>query len=159
MNSKIPLPIIKLEQVLPKNENDMKCSPHLNFENGSCIPLNILIKMATAYNKYCDKYDLETKIRLDDKLETFDNSKYKIYLLYEFGLRFKSSQQEWIKNKFNSFMNKEDKEELEKNTFRPIGPQSQFTWLSTFDINLTLEQYEKKYNDFKFLGAVPIDFM
>ena len=31
-------------------------------------------------------------------------------------------------------------------------------WLSSTDINDMMIQYENKYNDFKFLGAVPIDF-
>ena len=55
-------------------------------------------------------------------------------------------------------MKEDDKNELENNVFRPEGPQGKFDWLSTFDINYTLAQYENKYPDFKFLGAVPIDF-
>ena len=30
-------------------------------------------------------------------------------------------------------------------------------WLSTIEINNVLYQYEKKYNNFKFYGAVPSD--
>ena len=32
------------------------------------------------------------------------------------------------------------------------------TWLSTLDIQSVLKQFEKKYTDFIFLGAVPADF-
>ena len=31
-------------------------------------------------------------------------------------------------------------------------------WLSTVDIENVMEQYEQKYNDFYFIGPVPIDF-
>jgi hypothetical protein len=55
-------------------------------------------------------------------------------------------------------VSKEDKEFLQTSVFRPEGPQGQFQWLSTIDINKTLVQYENKYPDFVFLGAVPIDF-
>ena len=50
-----------------------------------------------------------------------------------------------------------DKDLLE-NTFRPDGPEGKFEWLNTIHINDVMSQYEKKYNDFKFFGAVPIDF-
>lgn len=155
---KLPLPLIKLEQVIPKDPNDMKCSPHLSFENGSCIPINLLIKMADAYNKYSNKSKIDSIIKLDDRLETLYPDEYKRYLLFEFGKRFKGSQHEWIKHKFSSFMEEDHKEEFKNNIFRPVGPQGKFDWLSTLDINFTLAQYENKYIDYKFLGAVPIDF-
>ena len=44
------------------------------------------------------------------------------------------------------------------NTFRPDGPEGKFEWLNTLHINDVMSQYEDKYNDFKFFGAVPIDF-
>ena len=158
MSLKIPLPLITDAQIMPKDKQDLKCSPQLTFENGSCLPLNILTKMADAYNKYCDDQSNGDKIKLDDKLDTLYPNEYKRYLLFEFGKRFKGSQHDWIKNSFSSFMKEEDKNELENNVFRPEGPQGKFDWLSTFDINYTLAQYENKYPDFQFLGAVPIDF-
>lgn len=42
--------------------------------------------------------------------------------------------------------------------FRPKGPNNNNKWLSNFDIENVLKQYEKKYNDFVMLGAVPRDF-
>jgi len=155
---KIPLPLISDAQIKPKNKEDFKCSPHLDFENGSCIPLNILIKMADAYNEYCNYEGNNMHIKLDDKLDILYPDEYKRYLLFEFGKRFKGSQHSWIKEKFSSYMSKDDKDELENNVFRPEAPQGKFDWLSTFDINYALAQYESKYKDFKFLGAVPIDF-
>jgi len=155
---KLPLPIIPLEKVMPKDEAECKCAPHLTFDNGSCIPLNILIKLANAYNTHCKEINQNDMIKIYDGMELLHEEQYKIYLLFELGKRFKSKQHQWIKHKCTQFLSEDDKDDLENNTFRPNGPQGKFEWLSTFDINFTLEQYEKKYSDFKFLGAVPIDF-
>jgi hypothetical protein len=157
-NTKLPMPIIKYELVKPKDDNDCKCAPHLNFENGSCIPLKILIKLANAYNEHCINTKINDNIKLYDNMELSQPEKYKLYLLYEIGKRFKGNQYEWIKHKSIEFLNEQDKEELEYNIFRPVGPKGKNTWLSTVDINFAVAQYENKYKDFKFLGAVPIDF-
>lgn len=42
--------------------------------------------------------------------------------------------------------------------FRPKKPKGQFEWLSNFDIEEIMKQYENKYNKFKFFGALPSDF-
>ncbi len=49
------------------------------------------------------------------------------------------------------------RDDIDKNTFRPIGPQKATEWLSTTDINNIMHQYEPIYPHFKFLGAVPQD--
>jgi hypothetical protein len=158
-NKKLPLPIIKLEEVMPKDKDDCKCAPHLTFDNGSCMSLNILIKLANAFNSHCEEEsNNKNLIKIFDGLELLHPDEYKRYLLFEMGKRFKGSQHDWIKHKCTQFMNEDEKEELENNTFRPDGPQGKFEWLSTFDINFALAQYETKYDDFQFLGAVPIDF-
>lgn len=158
-DKKLPLPIIQLEQVMPKNKEDCKCAPHLTFDNGSCIPLNILIKLADAYNSHCEQEsNKKNLIKLHDGLELLHPEEYKRYLLFEIGKHFKGNQHDWIKHKSTEFMKEDIKDELEHNTFRPDGPQGKFEWLSTFDINFALAQYETKYEEFKFLGAVPIDF-
>lgn len=158
MSKKLPLPVIKLEQVMPKDKDDCKCAPHLSFDNGSCIPLKILIKLADAFNTHSQETNSDNLIKIHDGMELLHADEYKRYLLFELGKRFKGSQHDWIKHKCSEFMSEDDKEELEYNIFRPDGPQGKFEWLSTFDINFALAQYETKYEDFKFLGAVPIDF-
>jgi len=152
---KLPIPYINEDKVIPKKEGDKKCGPTISFENGSCIPLNLLIKMAMVYNKK----NKDKSISLYDSLEELSPDKYKTYLLFEFQKRFKNSNHsEWVNNKIFDNLAKEDKEYLQTSVFRPEGPQGQFQWLSTIDINKTLLQYENKYPDFVFLGAVPIDF-
>ena len=141
-----------------EHSDNKKCAPNLDFENGSCIPLYVLIDMATAYNKYNKSNKLNNKIYLNDDMDITDPDEYKNYLIKEFKQRFSGNQQEWIKLKFTELMSDENKMFLHSSTFRPNGPKGKFDWLSTLDINKVLFQYENKYDDFKFLGAVPIDF-
>lgn len=48
------------------------------------------------------------------------------------------------------------------NIFMPIHPDEwvddKYSWLSNFDIDAVMRQYEDIYDDFLFLGPVPIDF-
>jgi len=148
---------IKTPDVCPKNELDKKCAPGITFESGSCIQLHILVEMAKAYNLNAD----DSKIKLHQNLEILNPKKYKKYLLSEFNKRLGdkcTTQKCWTEQSFVSNMKKIAKEELDKYTFRPDGPTGKFEWLNTININEVMEQYEKKNKDFKFLGAVPIDF-
>lgn len=45
-----------------------------------------------------------------------------------------------------------------KNTLKPKGPIVPTEWLSTLDIRDVMEQYEKKYKEFDFIGPYPMDF-
>ena len=153
-----PIPYINVEDVKPKDISATKCAPHLEFENGSCIPLELLIEMAKAYNKYHES-DKSKQIKLNSKLDTLYPDDYKKYLLLEFKNIFDGDQKDWINSKYLELMSEEHKDHLENKVFRPDGPQGRFDWLSTIDINQVLYQYEEKYPDFKFLGAVPRDFM
>ena len=152
------IPYIDVKDIMPKNLDALKCAPHLEFENGSCIPLELLIHMAEAYNKYFENKQ-EKQIKLDSKLDTLYPDDYKKYLLLEFKTKFEGDQKDWINSKYLELMSEQAKDDLENKVFRPDGPQGKFDWLSTIDINQVLCQYEEKYKDFKFLGAVPLDFM
>jgi len=137
-------------------ERDKRCAPNVSFQDGSCISLEGLIAMANAYNEIYDE-----QIKLYDNIETLNPSKYKTHLVKEFSKRLKDicdDQKCWVKTVFNKILENSLKNELSKYTFRTNGPEGQFTWLNTFNINDIMGQYEKKYKDFKFLGANPIDF-
>jgi hypothetical protein len=145
---------IKSSEIDP---SDKKCAPGKIFENGSCIPLNVLTEMANAYNIE----NPANAITLYPSFETLNRSKYKAYLLGEFKKKLRNvctTQNCWTKQSFVDNMNAAMKDELRRKTFRPEGPQGNFDWLNTLNINDVMVQYEDKYKDFKFLGAVPIDF-
>ncbi|CAH6421473.1 Ulp1 protease [uncultured virus] len=151
------IPDIPSSEIKPRDKKDYRCAPSQEFSNGSCISLILLIEMAKAYNQT----DNQKPIKLSKTLETLNPKKYKKYLIKEFSNRLDKvcdDQRCWVKQDFIEKINKKYREALKKDTFRPAGPEGRFDWLSTFNINDVMGQYEYKYNNFKFLGAVPIDF-
>jgi hypothetical protein len=148
---------ITTDDVCPKNDNDKRCAPHLKFEHGSCIRLSVLSECARAFN---DEFP-NNKIALDNKMETLHPHKYKKYLLSEIGKRLNkkcTTQKCWAQQNFIKRMESKAREELQKYTFRPEGPDEGREWLNTNHINEVMAQYELKYPNFKFLNAVPRDF-
>jgi len=147
---------IRSSEIKPIDKNDMKCAPTKKFENGSCIPLNVLVDMANAYNKD----NPNNKIELSTTYETVTPDKYKRYLVQQFKKKLTkcTNQQCWTSQSFMKHLSEKTKNDLKKETFRPKGPEGKFTWLNTNNIDQVMAQYETKYPDYKFLGAVPIDF-
>ncbi len=145
---------IKSEQIKP-NIKDTRCAPTKKFIDGSCISLDVLIAMAEAYNEE----NPTNKIAIYKNLSTLNPRKCKRQLVYQFKTKLTKCQDQkcWTKQ---SFIKKMDKlqDELLDNTLRPDGPNGKEEWLNTDHIDSSLKQYELKYPEFKFLGAVPIDF-
>lgn len=142
---------------IPVNDQDKRCAPHLSFQDGSCIRLEILVKMAEAFNNEFPN----NAIVLDSKPEILHPNRYKKYLIKEFTERLGEkcgTQSCWARQDFIKKLPRMAQEELQKYTFRPEGPDESIEWLNTTHINEVMAQYEKKYPDFKFLGAVPRDF-
>jgi Ulp1 family protease len=140
-------------------DHDKKCAPGKVFESGSCISLNVLISMAKAFNE--EQEQESNKIILHKNFETLNRTKYKKYLLLHFKKHFDKkcdTHHCWLEQPFVERMHKLEKEELDKYTFRPSGTEGKFEWLSTIHLNDVMGQYEIKYSDYKWLGAVPIDF-
>lgn len=135
---------------------DEKCAPGIVYETGSCIELAVLTEMVNAYNK-----DSKDPIKIDKTLETLNPTKYKKYLLEEINKKLENKCTDqicWTTQSFIKHMNTVMRNKLENFTFRPTGPDGRFEWLNTININEVMNQYEKKYPEFKFLGAVPMDF-
>lgn len=148
---------IKSSEIQPKNKGDQKCAPDKTLKNGSCVEVDVLIAMARSYNK---EYPTK-RINLNNKLDTLNPHKYKRYLVKQFNDKLSDicdTQRCWVKQKFVKKMKKYMIHQLKRNTFRPSGPTGRFDWLNTYNIDNVMEQYEHKYDDFKYFGAVPIDF-
>lgn len=124
---------------------DTKCAPGVGNKK-ICYTLNHLKYLAKAYNKnHTDKIKIgKNKVTIFNQLQ----DKYKN--------QCKDSSC-WIKK---LKVNGSCKEELLDN-FKPEMPTSwkknMSEWLSTLDINAVMEQYEDKYSNFRFMGALPID--
>jgi hypothetical protein len=126
-----------------------QCAPSKKYTNGSCLSLESLIKITEAYNN---------KIVPKKKESNIPMIYNKRYLVKELHNRLKdvcNDQLCWIKQDFVKELNDTT---INKNTFRPKGPANSLKWLNTFDINDVINQYCEIYKDFRFFGAVPIDF-
>jgi hypothetical protein len=120
-----------------------KCAPSKNYKDGSCFSLESLKLIAQNYNK-----------RYGKKIEITDDKKNMVEQL-ESKLKDKcSSQTCWLRQEFIKELDNDDI----NNTFRPVGPKNRYEWLSTSNIDDVVGQYQDKYDDFLFLGAVPLDF-
>lgn len=136
------------------------CAPQkYDKENNTCFTIEQLMEMASAYNRYLAKQKLQNAMTTD--IPFINIKPDKKYLLRELKKRFdKICGINEICLTKQSFMNeivKEMREELENDTFRPEGPKAAHEWLSTFDINNFMKQYQKIYPDFIFFGAVPLN--
>lgn len=120
---------------------DKKCAPSKTYKDGSCLTLEALQLIAKKHNNNTNtKYHINIS---DNKLEMVN--------LLEKALSNKCDDQIcWTRVSVL--------EEIEKETFRPEGPDKRYAWLSTSDINDVVLQYQDKHPDFVFLGAVPADF-
>jgi len=120
---------------------DKKCAPSKTYKDGSCLTLEALQLIAKNHNNNTNtKYHIKIT---DNKLEMVN--------LLEKALSNKCDDQIcWTRVSVL--------EEIEKETFRPEGPDKRYAWLSTSDINDVVSQYQDKHTDFVFLGAVPADF-
>ena len=118
------------------------CSPHLN--DHICYNKKDLIYLCNIYNRnHKDKINCN---KTKNELFKLLNKKYN-----------KKNHYEWLKdtnisrNFYNNTITK----------FKPEMPSSWVNnlneWLSTIEINNILYQYEKKYDNFKYYGAVPSD--
>ena len=126
---------------------DKNCAPGVNFEKGSCINKKLLNEIVDNFNK---NYQDEKIDKTNEKDELVNNLEDKFK--EKFGCK---DQICWLNQSFVKKMNNKD---LQKFTFRPVGPKRKLDWLSTTNINDVIDQYEKKYKNFIFLGAVPYDF-
>ncbi len=138
-------------------EINQSCAPNKLFEDGSCISLDVLIEMVRAYNSE----NPNNKIDINENKNTLNPSKYKKILLNAINDKLKNkctSQVCWTEQTFINKMNQAAQEELQNETFRPSGPEGRFEWLNTVNIDEVMEQYKNKYNDFEYLGTVPMDF-
>ena len=127
---------------------DEKCAPSKTYKDGSCLSLKSLKVIAENYNK-----------KNNDKINISDNKNELVEILEKKLANKCDNQTCWLRlDIIKEIENEKIKDDIENNTFRPNGPTKKFEWLSTTDINDVVSQYQEKYKDFLFLGAVPADF-
>ena len=130
--------------------SELHCSPYNHMKYGvkdsTCYSYTDLKLIAKEYNKLT-KYKISTKLKKPQLYTTIQQ-----HLSKECKTEYC-----WIQKINNTQL----KDKL-KNAFRPEKPvewyKNKKTWLNTYDILYVMEQYEKLYQNFKFLGVYPIDF-
>ncbi len=122
--------------------SNQKCHPGIKDTEFTCYNHNQLKKIAEDLNK--KGYNIKIKRSKADLWNEIRKS------------MFNKCNNEWCWiNKTNTDLKKDD-------IFRPKHPNewiyNRTAWLSNFDIEDVMDQYEEVYNDFLFIGPVPIDF-
>jgi hypothetical protein len=121
-----------------------KCAPSKQYEDGSCFTQEALIEIATNYNNKNSKNKINLELSKAELVEELKNR-----------LSDKCSEQTcWLRLDIAKALD----DEIKDDTFRPEGPSKKYDWLSTTHINDVISQYHSVYNNFNFLGAVPLDF-
>lgn len=129
----------------------MSCSPEYNSNKNTCYSLEDLKDIAKNYNK---------NLEVGKKIKLNQNKKNLYHSLVKANYN-KCGDNEfcWLKQNYME-INKDIDKFMKK--FRPEQPNTWKNnpkqWLNTYNLLNVMSQYEKKYNNFKFLGVHPIDF-
>ena len=130
--------------------HNLRCAANVEYTDGSCLSVDQLKLIAYLYNKAIDKNKIKSeKINIDNS--------NKSYLLQQLDEKLKdcsNDQRCWLKKKFNNSNEAINMDEI----FRPMVTEGKTEWLSTENIDDVMEQMEKKFTDYLFLGATPMDF-
>jgi len=134
--------------IIDKN-NCAPCKSKNKNNFNSCYSLRSLKKIAEAWNS--NNSDI-IKIENQSRKQLWDNIQKK------FSKSCGNNESCWKKQ---DFIKKLKDVEIEMFTFKPTYPKewlkNKYTWLNTYDIFYVMKQYEKKINDFVFLGPIPSD--
>lgn len=135
------------------------CAPGSTYSGASCIPTDVLESMIEEYNNV---HDEKIDVKPFQTLKQMSPVSYKTMLVKALRHKLKhycNDQVCWASLPFFEKMkNKKHWEILHKYTFKPSGPKNSDEWLNTIHINEIFSQYERVYKDFKFFGALPLDF-
>jgi len=142
----------------------MFCSPSNNNNklNNSCFTENQILKIVKSFNQNTSK---------NNKINTFNRDIYSIYQELKTKLN-NIDEYLWVENSKNTkYLSKSEIgtifiPKMPSEWCQNISSWRQQTnnslinapWLSNFDIDDVLAQYQNKYPNFIFLGTFPIDF-
>ena len=126
----------------------MYCAPHIQSGGdgveGGCLDrkalLRLIVSLKTKYGIRIQYTGLETRTTLWQKLSDAMSD------ICSSG----NNEICWVKHS--------DTSDILNTYYKPCKPIGKTTWLKTSDIRNVLKQYEKVFEDFVFLGAVPINF-
>jgi hypothetical protein len=130
-------------------DTKFRCAADVDYIDGSCYSIDQLKLLANIINK-----SIKKNILKGDPIKIINNKHFLLEQLKDRLKECKDDQTCWLKKKFVRSSNEIGVEDV----FRPDGTAGKIDWLSTENIDNVMEQYERKYTDYFFFGAVPIDF-
>lgn len=145
------------------------CSPAVTRNSDySCFTYADLVAIANAYNEYIKNAQLCENV-CENVCVNVCALRKPIAMQTNFDDLYKSINERlsqlcnkefcWIDLDFVSQVTDAAlRKKLKTVTFKPQAPPGRYDWLNTNDINAVLVQYEQKFSDFTFLGALPSDF-
>ena len=132
--------------------NQNHCSPKKSKRSKSCLDIKLLVKIAKILNKYKNaNINYKNKKTLHKNIQNYISK-----------ISNCNSEHCWIT--ISEIINNLNQKEIRnfKKSFKPFMPEkwksNPIEWLTTSDINKVLEQYQELHPDFKYFGAIPIDF-
>ena len=140
------------------------CAPNIDIsEHYTCFTQNELKDIAESFNLYIKTNNLcnDKKICVPKKkIEIEGKSKKQLWdSIYKRLNKICKYEYCWIDLEFINVINDDKlKNKLKYFTFKPKTTLTNYSWLSTNDINYVLQQYQELDKTFKFLGTFPSDF-
>lgn len=133
-----------------KSLKKMNCSPAVKGKtanSNTCYTTDILMKIRNAYNA---GHSINEKIASDDPAVVWN----------ELNQRLAKCEKEdcWLTELKDANLRKEIDEYIFAPDQPPEWKKNKNEWLSNYDIEKVMRQYEKTYPDFLFVGPTPIDF-
>ena len=143
---------VRKSSILKKTLKKQSCSPENKSNSFTCFKNSSLKKIINYWNRD----NQGNKIIISDK-KKYNNGD--LWNKIDSKLKSKCNAEWcWVEQ---DFVKKHNDKDL-STTFRPKMPKDWLKhntkWLTTTNIESVMKQYEKKYNDFYFIGTVPIDF-
>jgi hypothetical protein len=137
----------KLKKGMQKTVKQLNCSPLVKNKkvvSSSCMTPEVLLKIRDEYNKDHSQKIVATKPAL---------------IWHELRMKLNcQDERKWV----NEIDDPKLRAQIKKQLFAPEHPPEWFKnkneWLTNFDIDMVMEQYEMENKDFKYLGTTPIDY-
>jgi hypothetical protein len=137
---------------------DKKAQVIKSVHSDSCLTPTALNKLVNAWNKGTTNPEFKIKTSetpekmYEAMIDIFSQTNSRLLPEHEWW------EQPWVKKN----LSENEINEIKEKHYSPKAPENwknnPYTWLSTLEIDNKLEQYEKKYPEFKYFGATPIDF-
>lgn len=134
------------------------CAPsRYDATNKTCYNIRQLVAIADAFNKHLARQNPNHPNRIP--IGCFSDKARLLAQLREKMNAYCRCNDElcWSRQSFIDQIVQTVKSDIQNNTFRPVGPDDRYEWLSTTHINNIMQQYQSVYQDFVFLGAIPLD--